>query len=58
LETFFATTDVRVNRCDYSVLAFYTLAQHLNLMDKREQTDRRTLANLDAVARATGRARR
>lgn len=51
LDEFFATRDPRVLRSDYSVGAFYSLAQYLRLAANR--TDDRTMANLDAASRAT-----
>lgn len=52
VQAFFETTDPRVRRSDYSVGAFYALAQHLRLRDERID-HYRTAANVDAVARAT-----
>ncbi len=53
---FFSTTDPRVVRSDYKVGAFYSLAQHLILLDRRHgPKDRRTAENLDAATRATQR---
>lgn len=54
---FFATADFKVVRSDYSVGALYALAQHVRLLARRSVGDDRTLANIDAAARATGRKR-
>lgn len=54
LQLFFVTTDPKIVRCDYTVTAFCALAQHLKLNARRPQ-DERTIANLDAAARAMGR---
>lgn len=51
---FFATTDPRVLRSDYTIGAFVSLAQHLKLR-QHGMIDARTAENLDAAARAAGR---
>lgn len=53
---FFATTNPQIARSDYSVGAFFRLAQTL-VLDDMKIDDARTLSNIDAVARATGRRR-
>lgn len=52
IEEFFTTRDPRVARSDYTIGAFYNLAQHLRL---RRQTiqDQRTAENMDAASRAS-----
>ncbi len=52
LVEFFETTDPQVVQSQYRFVDFYRLAQHLRLGGNR--TDRTTVANADAVARATG----
>lgn len=44
--------DPRVVRSDYSIGAFYTVAQHLRLRGGRAVPDERTLHNLTAIERA------
>ena len=51
VDEFFSTTDPRIVRSDYTIGAFYSLAQYLRLRGNR--TDDRTLANLDAASRAS-----
>ena len=48
---FFATTEPRVLRSDYSLGALFSLAQYLRV----ERPDARTADNLHAAARAAGR---
>jgi hypothetical protein len=56
IDAFFATTDPRIVRSDYTVMAFLGLAQHLRVRRTgRQPADERTASNVDAVARATGR---
>ena len=51
---FFATTDPRVLRSDYSLGALFSLAQHLLLRhQKGALTDERTAQNFDAASRAS-----
>ncbi len=58
VDTFFTTLDPQVVRSDYSYDAFFRLAQALRLAKARRQpVDDRTLQNLDAAARATGKRR-
>lgn len=44
--------DWKVDRCDFSVSAFYALAEHLNLMDRRANPDSKAAHNVTAAARA------
>lgn len=56
IRKFFGTSDPRVVASDYSVGAFYSLAQHVALLDRRKgPMDRRTVENTDAARRATER---
>jgi len=48
---FLTTTDPRIVRSDYTLGAFYNLAQYLRLRHTR--TDERTANNVDAAMRAT-----
>lgn len=49
---FFSTRDPRVARSDYTIGAFYNLAQHLRLRRQTVQ-DQRTAENMDAASRAS-----
>lgn len=52
----FGTSDPRVVASDYTVGAFYSLAPHLALLDRRNgPKDRRAAENFDAASRATQR---
>lgn len=54
---FFATTDLQIVRSDYKVSVFRFHAQRLRLLSRGSGQDDRTLANIDAVTRATTRRR-
>jgi hypothetical protein len=51
---FFTTRDPRIVRSDYTTIAFVALAQHMRVRSGA-QADERTVSNMDAAARATGR---
>jgi hypothetical protein len=55
LEAFFSTTDQRVRNSDYTIGAFYMLAQHLRLRSKSPVKDGRSQRTVDALNRAMGR---
>jgi hypothetical protein len=56
MDDFFTTRDPRVVRSDYKPMDFVWLAQHLRLKRNGRRTlDHRTVRDLDAAARATGR---
>jgi hypothetical protein len=55
LGVFFSTTDARVRSCDYTIGAFYMLAQHLRLRSTRTVIDNRSQRTVDALQRAMGR---
>lgn len=56
INEFFSTRDPRVVRSDYTMMAFLGLAQYLRVRQTGASTrDDRTLRNIDAAARATGR---
>lgn len=55
--TFFTTSDWKVQRDDYSIAAFYRLAQHVRLLANGHEVgrDARTAQNVDAAGRAVRR---
>lgn len=55
VDEFFATTDPKIVRSDYTLTAFAYHAQHLKLHGHR--TDDRTADNIDAATRAMGKRR-
>lgn len=52
---FFETRDPRVERSDYSIGAFFSLAQYLMARRARGVTDWRVADNIEAARRASGR---
>lgn len=55
INAFFSTRDLRVLQSDYTMLTFLRLAQYLRVRQMGAPRDDRTLKNMDAAARATGR---
>lgn len=51
IDEMFSSSDPRILRSDYTIGAFYNLAQYLRLQFNR--TDERTMRNLDASRRAS-----
>lgn len=54
VDEFFSTTDPKVTRSDYSLQAFYTLAQGLMIASAVGKPDQRSAEIMDAVSRARG----
>lgn len=56
MQKMFSTGDPRIVASDYTVGAFFSLAPHLALLDRRNgPKDRRAAENFDAASRATQR---